>query len=141
MNNRRKFLKQCGIISSAAVCGGFSLFAQGCVSYRQLAFTKQNESIIIKKEMFILEQNGVVTIDMLPAPIYIGVNKDGHYTAVLMECTHKGCEVAPAGNLFICPCHGSEFSMEGKVLQSPAEKDLYKFSISQDEENIYISLN
>jgi Rieske Fe-S protein len=46
----------------------------------------------------------------------------------------------PAGDLLICPCHGSEYSSSGKVLQPPAEKDLYSFGIKTDSENIYINV-
>ncbi len=41
-------------------------------------------------------------------------------------CPHLGCVVAwnSAGQTFDCPCHGSRFSKEGKVLHGPASSDL-----------------
>jgi Rieske Fe-S protein len=41
-------------------------------------------------------------------------------------CTHLGCTVKWNENLqiFECPCHQSVFSKYGKVLRSPAKKDL-----------------
>ena len=35
-------------------------------------------------------------------------------------CTHKGCSVSFNGTLLRCPCHGSQFSLEGAVLRGPA---------------------
>ncbi len=43
------------------------------------------------------------------------------FTAVTAVCTHEGCAVTGFTNsLYICPCHGSEFSTSGAVVQGPA---------------------
>jgi cytochrome b6-f complex iron-sulfur subunit len=41
-------------------------------------------------------------------------------------CTHKKCTVEynKSRNRFICPCHGSQYDLEGRVLKGPAEKPL-----------------
>jgi nitrite reductase/ring-hydroxylating ferredoxin subunit len=50
----------------------------------------------------------------------------GAVHAVSPFCTHLGCVVAfnTAEKSWDCPCHGSRFDTEGKVLQGPAVRDL-----------------
>ena len=52
------------------------------------------------------------------------------YAAVAAVCTHLGCIVAPAADGFACPCHGSRFSPEGRVVQGPAPSPLAWFELS-----------
>ena len=35
-------------------------------------------------------------------------------------CAHPGCVVAASGDGFACPCHGSQFSRDGRVVIGPA---------------------
>ncbi|MFF7314498.1 FAD-dependent oxidoreductase [Streptomyces sp. NPDC008137] len=51
---------------------------------------------------------------------------DGSLHAVSARCTHLGCLVAFNGaeRAWECPCHGSRFDTDGKVIQGPATKPL-----------------
>ena len=51
---------------------------------------------------------------------------DGVLHAVSAKCTHMGCVVAwnGAAKSWDCPCHGSRFDVDGRVLQGPAVRDL-----------------
>lgn len=51
---------------------------------------------------------------------------DGLIHAVSAVCTHLGCQVSfnTAERSWDCPCHGSRFDVEGRVLAGPAVKDL-----------------
>jgi Rieske Fe-S protein len=63
----------------------------------------------------------------------IALYKDerGELHAVNPICTHMKCSVAwnNAEQSWDCPCHGSRFSFEGKVLTGPADHDLEKIEI------------
>ncbi|MBC7972100.1 MAG: Rieske 2Fe-2S domain-containing protein [Verrucomicrobia bacterium] len=46
--------------------------------------------------------------------------------AISTTCTHLGCTVAWKAdqNRFICPCHGSQYDNQGRVVQGPARRNL-----------------
>jgi len=57
---------------------------------------------------------------------------DGGFLAVYHRCTHLGCTVPwdAAQQKFICPCHSSEFDMQGTVKNPPAPRPLDLFVVS-----------
>jgi cytochrome b6-f complex iron-sulfur subunit len=52
--------------------------------------------------------------------------------AMTIICTHAGCDVEPQNGALYCPCHGSRFDSNGKVLQGPAGAALVHFAVSVD---------
>jgi cytochrome b6-f complex iron-sulfur subunit len=60
---------------------------------------------------------------------------EGGFLAVYRRCTHLGCAVPydPSVSKFICPCHGSGFTMDGDVLNEPAPRPLDLFPLSINE--------
>jgi Rieske Fe-S protein len=53
------------------------------------------------------------------------------FTAVTAVCTHEACTVnGIAGQIYVCPCHGSQFSTTGGVVKGPATSPLRQFSTS-----------
>lgn len=55
-------------------------------------------------------------------------DEEGELHAVSAVCTHLACIVAfnPAETSWDCPCHGSRFDTDGRVLHGPATEDLEK---------------
>lgn len=131
-----------GVVGMAAVL-------QGCTSANYFAKTQvDGGKIAVKKSEFTFIDGDktkqrkyvLVRLGQSEFPICLYKHSETEYSALLMYCTHKGCELLPQGEYLVCPCHGSEFSNKGKVLNPPAEQDLKQYATSTDDENIYIQL-
>ena len=61
-------------------------------------------------------------------PTYLIVNEGGEIGEFGLNaiCTHLGCVVPwdSGANKFICPCHGSQYDTNGKVVRGPAPLSL-----------------
>ena len=57
--------------------------------------------------------------------------RDGNLLALSLRCTHLGCMVLwdSATKHFVCPCHSSEFAMDGTVLSPPAPRSLDHYPV------------
>ncbi len=133
--SRKDFLIKCGQGCAGMLAGGLLLSA--CKTTQHVPFEVKDSTLVIKRSDMQGKTFAIFRSDKLPAPVYLS-EKDGAYTAVLMLCTHKDCELNTYGKVLHCPCHGSEFKENGEVLQGPAEKPLLQFKVSIDNENIYI---
>jgi len=56
---------------------------------------------------------------------------DSQVVAFTPNCTHLGCAYHwdDASHTFICPCHTSAFSIDGKVLAGPAPRPLDRYEV------------
>lgn len=84
------------------------------------------EIVYKKPEDLSNDEGAVVTIDGERAGAYRDSN--GVLHLVDTTCTHMGCEVEwnNGERTWDCPCHGSRFSIDGDVIEGPAEQPLKK---------------
>ncbi len=139
---RRDFIKDCTIFCAGGI--GVSMLLQSCGTvYYATSNLESNKIKINKTEFFDDKKNErefiIVRSEKLQFPVSI-YKKNEEYVALYMQCTHQGCELRPNKISLVCPCHGSEFSTSGKVLNHPADKDLQQFKVTSDYESIYVEL-
>lgn len=65
---------------------------------------------------------------------------DQDVIALAPQCTHLGCAYhwAEQTREFVCPCHTSAFSMDGKVLTGPAPRPLDRYDIKVENNRLMI---
>jgi cytochrome b6-f complex iron-sulfur subunit len=63
---------------------------------------------------------------------FIVINKKKQVTVFSAHCTHLGCLINQMENdRLVCPCHGSEFDLEGNAVKGPAYKPLKSYACKE----------
>lgn len=69
-------------------------------------------------------------------PVYVMTVERDRWVALSPICTHLGCTVEIQGTRIVCPCHGSTYDREGRVLQGPAERALARYPVSVSTDGV-----
>ncbi|HEY4730968.1 MAG TPA: Rieske 2Fe-2S domain-containing protein [Myxococcales bacterium] len=97
------------------------------------------------------------TVQQLPALAQVGGSVTGHAAGVPFplvvlrasasqmlafdaRCPHLGCAVRGAQQLFICPCHGSLFNLDGSVKLGPATAPLTALQVTFDGTQVVVKV-
>ena len=63
------------------------------------------------------------------------------FTAVDAVCAHEGCTVnGIAGDIYVCPCHGSRYDLNGQVVHGPAKASLRQYATTFADDVVTIRL-
>jgi Rieske Fe-S protein len=128
---RREFLRHAALTA----CGTVSLTNAGCVASTAPVVRTRVSSNRISVDTTLPELatvgDGVqLSADELDYPIlFIRLSPD-RFVALSTECMHLGCTVKKQPSVIRCPCHGSVYDLEGKVLNGPTEHPLKQYEIS-----------
>lgn len=122
---RREFVEiAAGTIGASAL--------SGCAAFVATPVTPVNGEIRLALRNYPqLEQpGGYLRIRPIPSEtrLYVITTDRGRYAVLSPICTHLECVVNVEGTLIRCPCHGSTFDLEGKVLQGPATQPLRRYT-------------
>jgi nitrite reductase/ring-hydroxylating ferredoxin subunit len=58
--------------------------------------------------------------------------------ALSLICTHLGCTVTVTEDALACPCHGSRFDRQGRVLKGPADRALERLKVEVKGERVEV---
>ena len=99
----------------------------------------------------VLEKNWLSEHKYPSRALVQGLKGDAHYLittetgglekyALNAVCTHLGCVVPwnPTENKFMCPCHGSQYNNEGKVIRGPAPKSLAMAAVENIDGKVFL---
>jgi cytochrome b6-f complex iron-sulfur subunit len=78
-----------------------------------------------RKYRVTLPENLPEGVPFLPPGRSVAIFRDKQGVhAISITCTHLGCIIKPSATGFDCPCHGSRFAPDGKVIKGPAPSPL-----------------
>jgi cytochrome b6-f complex iron-sulfur subunit len=137
---RRTFLKQMEVLAGSAMCGALPLLGGCAARARYLTPTVQGDRLAVRLADAIAASGLLVEDPRSDLPIFLRRTPEGEYTAVSTKCGHRGCQVEPAADRMACPCHGSEYTFEGAILQGPTQRPLTRFRVTSDVEHVYIHI-
>ena len=90
-----------------------------------------------------LESNGQISLKQFfgPEPILVVREpKTAKVIAVNPTCTHRGCLInwKAQEEVFDCPCHHSQFSVNGQVLRGPADDPLQTYTVEVQGQQVLV---
>lgn len=140
----RRDLLHFGVAAAAtSVCGGCALFGSrkpdAVVEAEQgmLRLSEADSSKLLGSEGSLLvepkEGDGKILLVHL---------NDGSLYAVSAVCTHMGCNVLydPDLGLIRCPCHGSQYGLDGQNTKGPAKRPLKAYAVRTQGGRVVITL-
>lgn len=131
-NSRRRFFRQAAAATMVSAVAGFALEHVAKADEAAPAAAHQEVLLPIKGD---LEKIGGYTIidvhENEESRKVIVARVDANTLAACSAiCTHRGCTLEYDANSkeWACPCHGSQFSLDGQVVRGPAKKPLEQFT-------------
>lgn len=121
--SRRDFLKLItnGLLGASGILAGIGLIR--FLSYEPDPPPPQ-EFNVGSTNLYALDTRTV--IKEVPA---ILLHTTNGFQALSLVCQHLGCTVEAKTDEFVCPCHGSRYALDGKVLNGPAVKALKSLKV------------
>lgn len=86
--------------------------------------------------------DGSVILKIKEQDVLFVRTSDAEVKAVSPVCTHQKCQVAynAKSKQIECSCHGSKYTVDGKVLNGPAPRDLPNFKAKISGEQIVLEI-
>jgi len=132
-----------GLVGIAKICGGCAAFHKKDIEV-EVAPDQTTITLPLARHSALTKAGGIVRVEGKDGDARLMVIRraDQSLVALSMECTHWGCDLdwlADKAELE-CPCHGSRFDPDGKVLEGPADEPLPAYPVSEADGVITVSL-
>jgi len=72
-----------------------------------------------------------------------GMDDGGEFKAFTSTCTHQGYDVNSyniGAQRFSCPCHGSQFNLEGTAVNGPATRPLATYAVTRNGDMLSVQI-
>ncbi len=98
-------------------------------------FGKRDKKVAIQRNRLISK---VTKIDN--PPMFVIAENETPVKVLNSHCTHMGCVVNFDANAkrFVCPCHGSQYNIDGINIRGPTKKPLHSESFKIEKDKIVV---
>ena len=138
---RRDFVQRLPVLGSGLLAGVSALGLSACAGAPYVVPRTAPGRLLIARAQLGEEGAAFVQGPGMERPVYVRRLESGELVALLASCTHQGCQPEPFADRLVCPCHGSEFSLEGDVLAGPAERPLVRYPVSIEGQDVVVRLD
>jgi len=84
---------------------------------------------------------GAALVESTAGVFLISRTSTSAFSAIDAVCTHEGCTITGfAGDTYVCPCHGSRYSLNGQVTGGPARASLRRYNTTFTDGVLTIAL-
>jgi Rieske Fe-S protein len=136
---RRDFVRRLPVVTAGLAAGSTTILT-GCSGAPYVVPTVGPASLSFTSTALGPDGDAFLQSPGMDRPVYVRRLTSGELVAVLAACTHRGCQPEPAADRLLCPCHGSEFTFTGDVLNGPADEPLLRYEVEESGGEIRIRL-
>ena len=149
--SRRQF---CAGACQVASCAAFATLASACgdgspnspsapaTTLAKLNGQLSGSSVSVNTTGTALDSvGGAALVESVGGVFLLSRSSTSTFGALEAVCTHEGCTITgAAGDIYVCPCHGSRYSRSGQVVNGPAKANLRQYATSFSGGVVTISL-
>ncbi|MBI2793845.1 MAG: Rieske 2Fe-2S domain-containing protein [Ignavibacteria bacterium] len=144
--DRRSFLESSRTLAIGAFsAAGLTAILSGCSTIPQYTAAVSGLVAAVPKSVFDADDDSIniviITIPGKSRPLALVSDGNGGVQCFVMRCTHKGCTLEAEPNGFSCPCHGSSFNVNGRVVTGPAVENLTPIAVDSRGPDYLIPLS
>lgn len=136
--DRRHFLMRMEVLAAGVACGTLPMLGACAARARYVTPTLMGDRLAIPVSHLATTGGVLVEDPQDELPIFVHRATDEGYVAVSTRCGHRGCQVEPAAAKLVCPCHGSEYTLDGAILQGPTQRPLQRYRVTREGESLVI---
>ena len=155
LQTRREFcVRTCQTASWVAFSGALAAVLEGCSSSDnptgvegaelariQASVVNQTITLTIDASSPLAAVGSAALVQYSGGAMLVAHTAQDAFTALTAICTHQGCTISNYGNAtYTCPCHGSQFGSDGRVVRGPASSPLRSYQTQFANNQLVIRL-
>lgn len=124
-------------------CGGSSTSPSSAPVVPSVSGTVSNRTLTVTIDAAspLAAVGGAAMVTVSTGTYLIARTAQTTFATVTAVCTHEACAVNGfTGSRYVCPCHGSEFTTSGAVVQGPASSPLRQFPTTFADNVVTVSV-